>query len=276
MTSDTTNYRNSFSLDGKVALVTGAAGTLGAEICRGLVSVGASVLITDIAEETGHALRAELRAAGGNAEFIKHNVVDEGEWEAAIQYAVDTFGGLDVVVNTAAIVPMRLLADLDVEEFKQVQNVNVAGTLLGCKHASIAMRPGGISGRGGSIINLSSVMGLSGSIALASYNASKGAVRLLTKSVAAECAMLKMGIRCNSIHPGIIESDMGTSFLRQLVDLGVAPDMEAAEGGFLAAVPMGESGKPQDVASGIIFLASDASRYMTGAELVIDGGFNAT
>ena len=121
MTSDTTNYRNSFSLDGKVALVTGAAGTLGAEICRGLVSVGAAVLITDIQEETGRALREELLAAGAKAEFIKHNVIDEGEWEAAIKLAVDTFGGLDIVVNTAAIVPMKLLADLDVEEFKQVQ-----------------------------------------------------------------------------------------------------------------------------------------------------------
>ena len=99
MTSDTTNYRNSFSLDGKVALVTGAAGTLGAEICRGLVSVGASVLITDIQEETGRAVRDELLAAGAKAEFIKHNVVDEGEWEAAIKCAVDTFGGLDIVVD---------------------------------------------------------------------------------------------------------------------------------------------------------------------------------
>ena len=276
MTSGKTNYRQSFSLDGKVALVPGAAGTLGAELGRGLTSVGASVVIADIAEDKGMALREELRASGANAEFIKHNVTDESDWEASVQLAVDTFGGLDVVVNAAAIVPMRLLADLDVEEFKQVQNVNVAGTLLGCKHASIAMRPGGISGRGGSIINLSSVMGLSGSIALASYNASKGAVRLLTKSVASECALLGTGIRCNSIHPGIIDSDMGTLFLQQLVDLGVAPDMATAEAGFLAGVPMGASGTPQDVASGIIFLASDASRYMTGAELVIDGGFYAT
>jgi NAD(P)-dependent dehydrogenase (short-subunit alcohol dehydrogenase family) len=276
VTSEITNYRDAFSLDGKVALVTGAAGTLGAEICRGLTSVGASVLITDIVEDRGIALRDELRNRGANAEFFKHNVTDESDWEAAMKMAVDSFGGLDTVVNAAAIVPMRLLADLDVEEFKKVQDVNVAGTLLGCKHASMTMRPGGISGRGGSIINLSSVMGLSGSIALASYNSSKGAVRLLTKSVAAECAMLNTGVRCNSIHPGIIDSDMGTLFLKQLVDLGVVPDMETAEAGFLAGVPMGESGKPQDIAAGIIYLASDASRYMTGAELVIDGGFYAT
>jgi NAD(P)-dependent dehydrogenase (short-subunit alcohol dehydrogenase family) len=114
------------------------------------------------------ALRDELRASGANAEFFKHNVTEASEWDAAVKMAVDSFGGLDAVVNAAAIVPMKLLEDLDVEEFKKVQDVNVAGTLLGCKHASIAMRPGGISGRGGSIINLSSVMGLSGSIALAS------------------------------------------------------------------------------------------------------------
>lgn len=270
------DYQSAFSLAGKVALISGAAGSLGAEMCRALTAMGASVLATDIDRSAGNTLVDELLAMGASAAFHEHNVTDESHWEAAVASAIDHFGGLDIVVNNAAIVPMAMLDDLDVDQFRQVQNVNVAGTLLGCKHATRVMRPGGRSGRGGSIINLSSVMGLSGSMALASYNTSKGAVRLLTKSVAAECATLQLNIRCNSVHPGLIESEMGTSFIAQLTSLGVTPSLEAAQAGFLAGVPMGVTGTPEDVAAGVAFLASDASRYMTGSELVIDGGFNAT
>ncbi len=270
------DYKKAHSLDGKKVLITGAGGNLGAEMCRGLTAMGASVVATDILSDKGHALIEELTANGADAHFIEHDVTDESQWEAAISFAIEKMGGLNGLVNNAAIVPMQNLADLDVEQFKQVQNVNVVGSMLGCKHGLRAMRPDGPAGQGGSMINISSVMGLAGTIALASYNTSKGAVRLLSKSVAAECAMLQTGIRCNSVHPGIIESEMGDSFLEQLVDLGIAPDMAAAEAGFLAGVPMAESGRLTDVADGIIYLISDASRYVTGAELVIDGGFYAT
>jgi len=270
------DYKAAFQLHGKVALVTGAGGNLGAEICRALVSSGASVLATDINDQGAKAVADAINASGGNAKWMQHDVTDEDEWKAAVELAVSSFGGLDIMVNNAGIVPMNFLADLDIDEFRRVQDVNVAGPTLGCKHALLAMRPDGVSGRGGSIINMSSVMGLSGTIALASYNASKGAVRLLSKSVAAECALLKTNIRCNSIHPGIIDSDMGSLFHEQLVALGVAPSMEASEAGFLAAVPMGEAGQPSDIAAGVVYLASDASRYVTGSELVIDGGFYAT
>ncbi|WP_435210982.1 SDR family NAD(P)-dependent oxidoreductase [Luminiphilus sp. nBUS_16] len=270
------DYKAAFQLHGKVALVTGAGGNLGAEICRALMSAGASVLATDVNDEGAKAVSDALNASGGQAAWMKHDVTNEEEWQSAVALAVSTFGGLDIMVNNAGIVPMNFLADLDIDEFRRVQDVNVAGPTLGCKYALRAMRPDGISGRGGSIINMSSVMGLSGTIALASYNASKGAVRLLSKSVAAECALLKTNIRCNSIHPGIIDSDMGSLFHEQLVALGVAPSMEASEAGFLAAVPMGEAGQPSDIAAGVVYLASDASRYVTGSELVIDGGFYAT
>lgn len=275
MPADVFDYRNCFSLDGKVALVTGAAGSLGAEMCRGLAAAGASVLVTDISSEGGEALVKELCGTGAKAEFFQLDVTIESQWEVAIAMAVDRFGGLDAVVNNAGIVPMQFISDIDDDEFRQVQNVNVNGVFLGCKHAVRAMRPGGISGRGGSIINLSSIMGLTGSIAVASYNASKGAVRLLSKSVAVECAQLGFGVRCNSLHPGIIDSDMGDHFLQSLVDLGLAPDMEASKAGFSAAIPAGSPGKPQDIAAGVVYLASDASGYMTGSELVIDGGYNA-
>ncbi len=270
------DYNAAFQLHGKVAIVTGAGGNLGAEICAALSAVGASVIATDLNEQTVKGTADRLSADGGAVTAMAHDVTVESEWEAAVELAVSTYGGLDIVVNAAAIVPMSMLGELNVEEFRRVQDVNVAGTLLGCKHGLRAMRPDGASGRGGSIINLSSVMGLSGSIALASYNASKGGVRLLTKSVAAECALLKTNIRCNSIHPGIIESDMGSLFYEQLTELGITPSMEDAAAGFLAAVPMGEPGQPSDIAAGVVYLASDASRYVTGSELVIDGGFYAT
>ena len=272
----TVDYSAVFRLDGKVAIVTGAGGNLGAEMCAARSAVGASVIATDVNEQAVKGVADRLSAEGGAVTAMAHDVTVEGEWEAAVELAMSTYGGLDVVVNAAAIVPMNMLAELNVEEFRRVQDVNVAGTLLGCKHALRAMRPDGVSGRGGSIINLSSVMGLSGSIALASYNASKGAVRLLSKSVAAECAMLKTNVRCNSIHPGVIDSDMGSLFYQQLTELGITPSMETAEAGFLAAVPMGEPGQPSDIAAGVVYLASDASRYVTGSELVIDGGFYAT
>ena len=270
------DYKAAFQLHGRVAMVTGAGGNLGAEICRALVSAGAAVLATDVNDEGAKAVSDALNASGGQSAWMKHDVTNEDEWKAAVALAASSFGGLDIMVNNAGIVPMNFLADLDIDEFRRVQDVNVAGPALGCKHALLAMRPDGVSGRGGSIINMSSVMGLSGTIALASYNASKGAVRLLSKSVAAECALLKTNIRCNSIHPGIIDSDMGSLFHEQLVALGVAPSMEASEAGFLAAVPMGEAGQPSDIAAGVVYLASDASRYVTGSELVIDGGFYAT
>ena len=182
VTSEITNYRDAFSLDGKVALVTGAAGTLGAEICRGLTSVGASVLITDIVEDRGVALRDELRASGANAEFFKHNVTEASEWDAAVKMAVDSFGGLDAVVNAAAIVPMRLLEDLDVEEFKKVQDINLTSTMRLCKGVLRGM----MKARWGRIINVSSIVGATGNPGQANYAASKAGLIGFTKSVAAE------------------------------------------------------------------------------------------
>ena len=270
------DYKSAHSLEGKKVIVTGAGGNLGAEICRGLTAMGASVLATDVAVEKGQAIVEELTAAGATAHFLEHDVTDEAQWEAAVAAAIEKLGGLNGVINNAAIVPMNYLAELEVEEYNRVLNVNVTGSMLGCKHGFRAMQPGGPAGKGGSIINMSSVMGLAGTIALASYNSSKGAVRLLTKSVAAECAMLKTGIRCNSIHPGIVESEMGSLFHKQLVGLGVVPDMETSEAGFLAGVPMGEAASVSDIASGAVYLISDASRYVTGTELIIDGGFYAT
>lgn len=265
----------SFRVDGKVALVTGGARGLGAEICRALAGAGAAVLVTDVLETEGRAVAEELRAAGAKAAFLRHDVTDEPQWEAAVAAALKQFGGLEILVNNAGIETMQFLTETDVGEFRRILDVNVTGVFLGCKHAVRAMRPGGASGRGGSIINLSSIAGVIGVTALSAYNASKGAVRILTKSVAVECGQLKTGVRCNSIHPGIIWTDMGRHFLNNFVDLGLSPDVAATEAAFKAAIPVGAFGEASDIAAGALFLASDASRYMTGSELVIDGGYTA-
>ena len=271
-----TNYDKAFRIDGKVALVTGGARGLGAEICRALASGGAAVLVTDVLEKEGKGIAEEIRANGGRAEFMRQDVVVEAEWKTAVDLAVSKLGGLDVLVNNAGIERMQFITEVSAEEFRKILDVNVTGVFLGCKYAITAMRPGGAAGKGGSIINLSSVAGLVGVTALGAYNASKGAVRILTKSIAVECGQLKTGIRCNSIHPGVIWTDMGRHFLQNFVDLKLVPDVATSEAMFKAAVPMGEFGEPRDIASATLFLASDASRYMTGSELVVDGGYTAS
>ena len=268
----TTDYRKLFQNDGKVALVTGGARGLGAEIARALASSGAKILVTDVLDTLGRNLVAELQATGAEVDFFKHDVVVEAEWEAAVAHCVARFGRLDILVNNAGIERMQFLTEQSLEGFQKILDVNVFGVFLGCKHAVRAMRPGGAAGKGGSIINISSAAGLVGATALGAYNASKGGVRLLTKSVAVECAQLKTGIRCNSIHPGLIETDMGWHFLQNYVDLGLVRSLEQAQRGCIRAIPMGSLGQPQDIAAAVVFLASEASRYMTGAELVVDGG----
>lgn len=272
---DQIDYKQLFRLDGKVALVTGGARGIGAEVSRAFAAAGAKVMITDLLEELGEATAAAIRRSGGQAQFYKHDVCDEGQWEATIDATLNHFGGLDVLVNNAGIETLTFLADTKVEDFHRVMEVNVTGVFLGCKHAVIAMRPQGRAGRGGSIINVSSVAGLVGFTALHAYNASKGGVRLMSKSVAVECGMLKQGIRCNSVHPGLIETQTSSQWLGKFVELGLVDSEQASHEAMLAAIPLGEFGAVQDIAAGVLYLASDASRYVTGTELIIDGGMTA-
>jgi NAD(P)-dependent dehydrogenase (short-subunit alcohol dehydrogenase family) len=265
-----------FRLDGKVALVTGAGGVLGAAIAEALAAAGSAVMVTDVREKEGEASAERLRAAGAKAEFRAHDVTDEASWNSVVDATISSLGGLDVLVNNAGVERMAFVTDCDVEEYRWIQDVNSTGTFLGCKVGVRAMRPGGAAGRGGSIVNLSSAAGLIGVTALHAYSASKGAVRLLTKTVAVECAQLQTGIRCNSIHPSVVESDMGDHFLQNFIDLGLTPDLETTKAAFLAQVPMGEWARPSDVGNAALFLASDASRFITGAEIPVDGGFTAT
>ena len=261
---------NEFRVDGKVVLISGAARGLGAAAAATLAAGGARVVIGDLLDDAGKSTAASL----GEAMFVHLDVTREGDWEAAIAATVKRFGGFDILVNNAGVETTSLLEDCSVEDFNFTMNVNVTGMFLGTKHAIRAMKPGGIAGCGGSIINISSIAGLKGNLALGAYCSSKGGARLLTKATAVECAKLKYGIRVNSIHPGMVNTDMGAKVLTDFLKLGLVPDVATAEAAFEAAHPLGR-GRPQDIANGVFYLASDAARWITGTELVIDGGFLA-
>jgi 3alpha(or 20beta)-hydroxysteroid dehydrogenase len=269
------SYRNALDLSGKTALVTGAARGLGAETARALAEVGAAVLCTDVLEDECRQTVDGITASGGQADFILQDVTDEAQWQRAVARAIERFDGLDILVNNAGIEKMALLGEYSVEDFRRILDINVTGVFLGIKHASRVMSPGGAAGRGGSIINLSSVAGLIGVASLSGYCASKGAVRLLTKATAVELAQTGTGIRVNSIHPAVVWTKMGEDFLNNFVKLGIMPDYATSESTFKAAHPIGHFGEPRDVASAVLYLASDLSKWVTGTELVVDGGFTA-
>ncbi|HLY55889.1 MAG TPA: glucose 1-dehydrogenase [Stellaceae bacterium] len=263
-------------LSGKVALVTGGARGIGAAVAALLAEHGAGVVATDVLEEAGRATVEAIRTAGGRALFRHHDVRDEAGWQEAIAAAVTEFGGLDILVNNAGIESSGFLADFSVEDYRTVFDVNVLGTYLGLKYAARTMRPGGQGGRGGSVINLSSVAGLVGTSGYAVYSGSKGAVRLLSKSAAVEFGRLGYNIRVNSVHPGLVDTAMGNDLLKHLVALGTFRDVTQASAAMLGAHPIGRTGLPVDIARAILFLASDLSAWVTGTEIVVDGGMTAT
>ena len=246
-------------LEGKVALISGGARGMGAAEAKLFAAEGAKVVLGDVLDEEGQRVEAEIAEAGGEAVFVSLDVTSESDWRNAVNTAVERFGRLDILVNNAGIFNRAFIHEQTEEDWDRVMDINGKGVFLGTKTAIPAMREAG----GGSIVNISSVAGLIGSMASTSYNASKGAVRLLTKSAAVQYA--KEGIRCNSVHPGPIQTPM--------LDL-VYPN-EEARAQRQDAIPMGRLGDMDDVAKGVLFLASDEASYMTGSELVIDGGYTA-
>jgi NAD(P)-dependent dehydrogenase (short-subunit alcohol dehydrogenase family) len=247
-------------VSGKVALVTGAASGIGRACAELLAREGAVVVLTDL--QPGEEVAASIRAAGGKAIFHKHDVTDEARWNAIVEETAKAHGRLDVLVNNAGIAVAGLVTDLTLDQWRHQMAVNVDGVFLGVKCALPLMR----KHRGGSIINISSIAGLRGAANLSAYCTSKGAVRLFTKSVALECAMMGDGIRCNSVHPGIIE----TPIWGQVVPGSNEPlDLDAMTA---VRVPLKRKGMPSDIANAVLFLASEDSSYMTGEEMVVDGG----
>ena len=246
-------------LQGKVALISGAARGMGAAEARLFAREGARVGIADVLEDEGHRVEAQIAEAGGHAVFLRLDVTSESDWSSAVEAVVSRFGRLDVLVNNAAIHHRGRVEETTVEMWDRVMAVNAKGVFLGSKAAIPAMRTAG----GGSIVNISSTAGLVGSGTSTAYTASKGAVRLLTKATAIQYA--KDGIRVNSVHPGPIQTPMLDA---------VFADAETREQR-RSQVPLERFGEPEDVAYGVLFLASDESSYMTGSELVIDGGWTA-
>ncbi|THD64099.1 glucose 1-dehydrogenase [Phenylobacterium sp.] len=256
-------------VQGKVALVTGGASGIGRGCAELLAAEGAAVLVTDLQDDKGGETVAAIQKAGGRAEHLRHDVTDEAAWERVIAHAKDRHGRLDILVNNAGIGLGGSILDMTLADWRKQTAVNLDGVFLGVKHAIPLMR---VSGDGGSIINMSSVAGLKGAPNLAGYCATKGGVRLFTKAVAMECANAKDKIRVNSVHPGIIETPIWLGIINPATPgVNAPPDLDAISS---MAVPLGVKGLPLDIANGVLWLASDESRYVTGAELVIDGGLS--
>jgi 3(or 17)beta-hydroxysteroid dehydrogenase len=249
-------------LAGKTAFITGAASGIGKAIATLFAEAGARVALADRDAGSGEAL---AKAIGGAALFLALDVTDEAEWRAGLDRAAASFGRLDILVNNAGIGPGGSIEKTTLAEWRQVHAVNLDSVFLGCKYGIPHLRAAG----GGSIINLSSVAGIIGTPSLAAYGSSKAAVRQLTKSVALHCAARKDGIRCNSIHPTFIETPM----VEAMIASSKAPERTRAA--LEAQVPLGRLGQADEVAALALYLASDESRFVTGAEFVIDGGLSA-
>jgi NAD(P)-dependent dehydrogenase (short-subunit alcohol dehydrogenase family) len=247
-------------LAGKVALISGGARGQGAAEARLFVREGAAVVFGDVLDDDGKKVEAEIRGSGGRATYVHLDVTREADWRAAVGTAVQSYGKLDVLVNNAGILFRARIEDTTEADWDRIMAVNVKGVFLGTKCALPAMRQAG----GGSIVNISSTAGLVGSPGeTAAYIATKGAVRLFTKATAIQHAQDK--IRCNSVHPGPIATDM----IKDMLDNRAAWEQR------LRRLPMGRVGSPDDVAYGVLYLASDESSCVTGSELVIDGGTTA-
>jgi len=249
-------------LENKVALITGGASGLGLGIARRFCEEGATTFISDVNDEQGQAVAADL-----GAHYLHQDVALETHWEGTLEHIVSTSGRIDILVNNAGIFTSTPVDETPLEQWQKVIDINLTGVFLGCKHGVRHMKanPPPVSG---SIINLSSVVGLRGQIGGASYSASKGGVRLLTKTVAVENAAL--GIRCNSIHPGIIDTPIMDPMF------AAAEDPEALRARISATLPIGYMGDPaRDIGNMAVYLGADESLYLTGTEMVVDGGMTA-
>lgn len=244
----------------KVVLVTGAGSGIGRAAAKLLAAEGATVIVTDINQPGG---LETVQQAGGRARFLLHDTAQEADWKRVIDDILAREGRLNGLVNNAGIAgpfPSTFESET-VEQWQRILSINVQGVFLGCKHGVPAIRGSG----GGSIVNLSSLAAFLGTPDLSAYGASKGAVRQFTKTVAIDCARKGYKVRCNSVHPGVILTPMGE---------GILPSDKARER-MRKHFPIGEFGAPEDIAYGILYLISDESRFVTGTELVIDGGMNA-
>ncbi|MFG2622638.1 SDR family NAD(P)-dependent oxidoreductase [Streptomyces sp. NPDC048507] len=263
-----------FDLAGKRVLVTGGARGLGAGMARTMAAAGASVMLGDVLKDDAGQRAADIAAAtGAHVGATALDVTCDDDWTAAVAHTVAEFGGLDVVVNNAGIEVTQLLVDTEPDEIRRMLDVNVVGTMLGIKHGLRAMRRGGrAGGDGGAIVNVSSVAATIAFPGIAGYSATKSAVDRLTRVAAAESGRLGYGVRVNCVYPGLVATDMGTKLAVETSRLGLFEGPEAAVGAVVALTPAGRLGEVADMADAVVFLASDASRFVNGAGLPVDGG----
>ena len=248
-------------LDGKVAIITGGASGMGAEECRIFAREGAKVVIADVSEDLGRQVEAEIAESGGDAVFMHLDVTSEDEWDAAVNATVERYGKVDILVNNAGISGTHHPDHMSTEAWDNFMEINAKGVFLGMRSVIPQMQAVG----GGSIVNISSISGMVGQTGThMGYNASKGAVRIVTKSAAVQYA--QDGIRVNSVHPGVMPPMRSSSAARN-------PETQSP---LMDHVPMGRRGQTGEVGNAVLFLASDEASYITGAELVVDGGLTAT
>ncbi|MFC6161896.1 SDR family NAD(P)-dependent oxidoreductase [Kribbella jiaozuonensis] len=263
----------SLDLSGRRALVTGGAQGLGEGMAKALAAAGAKVVISDLQKDAGEkvadALDSEYGAGNG---FVAHDITDDAQWENAVVAANDIMGGLDILVNNAGIEITSLLTEVTADEIRKMLEVNVLGTTLGVKWGLRTMRPEGLAGQGGAIINIASVAATIAFPGIAVYSATKSAVDRLTKVAAMESGKLGYGVRVNCLYPGLVPTEMGMGLANDCAQLGLFESPEAAVGAVIALTPAGRLGEVADMADAVVFLASDEARFITGIGLPVDGG----
>jgi NAD(P)-dependent dehydrogenase (short-subunit alcohol dehydrogenase family) len=263
---------NRFDLTGRKALVTGGARGLGAGMAEALAQAGAAVMIGDVLTSLGRDTAGKLSASGAKVSFVQLDVTKEEDWSAAVKATIAGLGGFDILVNNAGIEITALVADADAGELRRMLDVNIVGTMLGMKHAFRAMRPNGAAGKGGAVVNISSVAATIAFPAIAGYSATKSAVDRLTRVGAMEAGKLGYGVRVNCIYPGLVPTEMGMKLATDVVAAGLFASPEAAVGAIIEQTPSGRLGEVSDMADAVVFLCSDASRFITGVGLPVDGG----
>ena len=264
-----------YDLTGRKALVTGGARGLGAGMVQALAKAGASVAVADILDDVGQATvdaLDSLLVSGAVAAFVRLDVTDDASWEEQIPVVIRALGGLDILVYNAGVEITSLLVDIDPADVRRMLDVNLLGTALGIKHAFRAMRPGGPAGQGGSVINVASVAATIAFPAIGVYSATKSGVDRLTRVAAMESGQLGYGVRVNCVAPGLVATDMGLRLAQDCAGLGLFASPEAAVGAVVGLTPLGRLGEVTDMADAVAFLASDGSRFITGALLPVDGG----
>ncbi|GAA1662694.1 SDR family oxidoreductase [Kribbella yunnanensis] len=260
-------------LSGRKALVTGGAQGLGEGMAKALAAAGAKVVVADLQKDAGAAVADALDSEyGAGNGFVAHDVTDEGSWENAVVAANDVLGGLDILVNNAGIEITSLLTEVTADQIRRMLDVNILGTTLGIKYGLRTMRPDGLAGQGGAIINIASVAATIAFPGIAVYSATKSAVDRLTRVAAMESGKLGYGVRVNCIYPGLVPTAMGAGLANDVAELGLFGSPEEAVGAVIGLTPAGRLGEVSDMADAVVFLASNEARFITGIGLPVDGG----